>query len=199
MVSDSAVCKADGKWMVLTWLPPLTVASWAALAWPEYSHLRHSLSQLAAHAPWLGILLFLWPGLGMAWHAHRTRDRLPEGSGLGLRLAWQMALLAALAFALQGVLPFDAARPADEDANRLHVLAGMLWWLCLWLMAGCAMLARTLPGKRRLWMALLWLAIPALALLAPAFTSGALALRLAILLWILMVLIVRGGRFRNRS
>lgn len=72
------------------------------------------------------LLAFVVPGLLAAFVALRRRDRLPPGAGLGARLGWTLALLAAAAFAAQGLLPLDARAP-DAGQGRLHGVAWGLW------------------------------------------------------------------------
>lgn len=81
-----------------------------------------------ARAMAFGVLGFVLPGALAAWLAWRWREALPQRSPLAGRLGLQLALLAALAFAAQGVLPLD---PSDLDAraSRLHATAWMLWWI----------------------------------------------------------------------
>lgn len=195
MVTGKTVCKASpaAGWLLPVWLPPLVAVGVAALALPGYSPLRHGLSTLSGQVPWLALVLFLWPGLGMAGYAYRGRAALPPRAGLAWRLGWQMALLAGLAFAMQGLLPFAPGQPADEGGNRLHVVAGMLWWLCLWLVAGCAVWAGALPRLRRGALALVWLALPAGWLLAPVYLDAAVVQYLALGAWALTVLLMRAA------
>lgn len=109
-----------------------------------YSQPHHPVSLLGgkdiAHALPFNLTAFVVPGLLAAWLAWRLRSRLPAGATWPARIGASLALLSALAFAAQGVLPLD---PADlhAPASRLHYVAWMLWWIAfvpagLLLMAG---------------------------------------------------------------
>ncbi|RMH91168.1 DUF998 domain-containing protein [Lysobacter pythonis] len=153
---------------------------------PEYGHPRQSLAALGA----VGMpgwhlangLLYLLPGglmAGLAWHA---RGRLPAAAGWAHRLALQMALLAALAFVLQGVFALDPTRLPDEGGNRLHALVWLLWSLCFALSTVCMAVAGA--DVPRMMAALLALAIPSLLVLGPAFGLAGAAQRLLVALWL---------------
>ena len=97
-----------------------------------YSQLRHPVSLLGGKdvpsAMSFNLTAFVVPGLLAAWIAWRLRARLPTDSTWLARIGASLALLSALAFAAQGVLPLD---PVDLDApaSRLHYLTWMLWWI----------------------------------------------------------------------
>lgn len=69
---------------------------------------------------------YLLPGLLAASVALRARAALQPPSGVAARIGWTLALLAALAFVAQGLLPLDAAAP-DAGRGRLHGVAWALW------------------------------------------------------------------------
>ncbi|HEY4531171.1 MAG TPA: DUF998 domain-containing protein [Luteimonas sp.] len=69
---------------------------------------------------------YLLPGLLAAFVALRARAGLPSRSGLPARVGWTLALLAAFAFAAQGLFPLDPAGP-DAGRGRLHGVAWALW------------------------------------------------------------------------
>ena len=71
---------------------------------------------------------YVLPGLLAAFVALRRRARLSPGAGMPVRLGLSLLLLAAVAFAAQGVLPLDPAGP-DAGRGRLHGVAWALWSL----------------------------------------------------------------------
>ena len=89
-----------------------------------------AVSWLAGHllagsipGPWSDALAFVVPGLLLAWASRR----LPKGSAPARIGAW-MLRFSALAFAAQGVFPFDAGDP-DGFSSRMRALAWTLWWI----------------------------------------------------------------------
>jgi hypothetical protein len=105
----------------------------AGAASDGYSHLRHPLAwlgaeQLGSAGILFGLFAFVLPGLAGAWIALELRRGLPAGSGWAARVGAQLALLAALGFAAQGVLPLDL-EAIDEGASRFHATAWLLWAL----------------------------------------------------------------------
>ena len=105
-------------------------------------------------------------------------DSAPWTARIGARLA----LISALAFALQGLLPLE---PTDlnSTASRLHALAWMLWWIAF--VPGVLLLA---VGARRgigfsLACLLAGLLVPLLAVFAPVGSWVGLAQRLAFATW----------------
>lgn len=186
----------------LAWLPLLAVVSlllsavWAGQMQPGFAHARHALSVLAAsdvpHGHLAGFGIFVLPGLLLMWQAFAARGRLPATAAAGERLAWQMLLLAGLSFALQGVLPFTRGELPDAGGNRLHVLAGMLCWLCVWLSALCALCARSLAVGRRIGGLVILLLLPVLLLLAPMLVGGGAGQRGLVVLWLLWAVALPG-------
>jgi len=97
-----------------------------------YSQQLHPVALLGAagvpRATAFNALAFVLPGAFAAYQAWALRTTLPAGTPAPARIGLQLALLSALAFALQGLLPLD---PSDLDAyaTRLHATAWMLWWI----------------------------------------------------------------------
>ncbi len=180
------------KWRLLPIF--LAAALMLASAWfgaalqADYAHMQQALSPLVAKSsrmvPWIGVGLFLLPGLLLSCHAWRARADLPADCAFGIRLAWQMLLLAGGSFALQGILPFETGKLPDADENRLHVVAGMLCWLCVWLSSLCVALTHGIRPVLRLLAITIALLLPFLLLLAPPLVGGGLAQRLAIAVWL---------------
>ena len=164
-----------------------------------YGHAHWPVALLGAagvpRAAGFNLLGYLVPGLLAGFVALHGRAALPRGSGLAARLGWSLALLAALAFAAQGLLPLDASAP-DAGRGRLHGVAWSLWGLAF--AAASALLAVAAARGRRppaalghlcagaLVFALGWL--PADAMPAP------LAQRLAFAAWLAWVACVPWGR-----
>lgn len=127
---------------------------------------------------------FVLPGLLAASVAWGRRGGLQAGAGLPLRLGWMLALLAALAFAMQGLFPLDASEPAG-GRGRLHGVAWGLWGIAF--TAAAAMLSMGALAARRRWQAFAHLCAGALVF-APAWLLAdavpvALAQRLAFAAW----------------
>lgn len=118
-----------------------------------YSHLAHPLGlpgarQLGAAGVGFGLCAFVLPGLVQAWQALRLRGALPPASGWIARIGLQLLLLAALAFAAQGLLPLDL-ESLDSGASRWHALAWLVWALAFPLGALLAAAGTwRLPGRR---------------------------------------------------
>ncbi len=153
-----------------------------------YSHAQHPLALLgAAPAPqagWFNVLAFVFPGLAAAAAAFGLRSALPAARWPA-RIGAQLMLLAALAFAAQGLLPLDAAE-LDGAQNGRHASAWMAWLIAAG--AGGAGLA---SGLRRLapWQGLARVSLavavflPLFALVLPQLVPAGIAQRLAFLLW----------------
>jgi hypothetical protein len=88
------------------------------------------------------VFAFLLPGALAAWIAMALRTALPGDASWALRIGTRLLLLAALAFAAQGLLPLD---PDDLEASatRLHATSWTLWWIAF--VPGAFLLA---AGKR---------------------------------------------------
>ena len=115
-----------------------------------YSHRLHPVALLgAADVPRAGAFnafAYVLPGLLAAFVALRRRGDLVPGVGASARLGWTMALLAALAFAAQGLLPLDPSEP-DAGAGRLHGAAWGVWGIAF--AAAAAALALAAASARR--------------------------------------------------
>ena len=85
-------------------------------------------ARVSSHALAFNVVAYLVPGLLLAITAWRWRAAMPDDSAWTLRIGMRLALLSALAFALQGLFPL-----APEDmaamASRGHVTAWSLWWV----------------------------------------------------------------------
>ena len=145
-----------------------------------YSQFTHPVGLLGArtipHAFAFNAFGFVVPGLLSVVVAWQWRKRLPDGTPWAARIGARLALLSALAFAAQGLLPLD---PTDLDApaSHAHATAWMLWWVAL-LPAACLLAAglRKDPARRALALASLVLAILVVCLagfVAPAVRAVA--------------------------
>src|SRR3546814_1754845 len=74
------------------------------------------------------VLGFLLPGVLAALVAWRLRASLDDGAPWAARIGAWLALLSALAFAAQGLLPLDP-RDLESDASRMHATMWTLWWV----------------------------------------------------------------------
>jgi len=130
------------------------------------------------------VLAFLVPGALAALVALRRRGALGPGAPLAARLGWTLALLAALAFAAQGLLPLDPADPA-AGRGRLHGTAWGLWGIAFAAAATALALASARAGRA---LAAAGHALAGAATFALAWLSGdllpvALAQRVAFACW----------------
>lgn len=126
-------------------------------------------------AAWLfNLLAWILPGVSLAFVAIRLRKAAPA-RGLGVGIALQLCLLAALAFAAQGVWQLDPAA-LDAGASRLHATAWMIWLLAFG--AGALVSGLAMPAIR--WPAL---AICAVCLLSPALLGPVAGPRVVLLAW----------------
>jgi hypothetical protein len=97
-----------------------------------YAQALHPVALLGASgvpgAAGFNVLAFVLPGLLMAWLAMRLRGSLSSHAPWPARIGARLCLLAALAFAAQGLVPLD---PEDLDAaaSRLHATAWSFWWI----------------------------------------------------------------------
>ncbi len=153
------------------------------LALPGYSQLAHPLALPGAQgmprALAFNLLVFVMPGVLLAAVAWRLRGRLPGGSGMDARLGSTLLLLAALAFAAQGLLPLDPEEP-DAGASRLHAVAWTLWWIAF--LAGAGLLAAAMPALRPA-TGIAWLLVLGLGVLVPALLGAGISQRLAFAAW----------------
>jgi hypothetical protein len=163
----------------------------AGLATEGYSHLRHPLAllgarQMEAKGVLFGLFAFVLPGLAGAWIALALRGGVPAGGGWPGRIGAQLALLAALAFAAQGVLPLDL-ESMDAGGSRWHSVAWALWALAFPL--GALLLAVGLwrvSGWRRFAVLSVLVAVLVVAcgFLGSGWLGAAVAQRIAFLAWL---------------
>jgi hypothetical membrane protein len=123
----------------------------AASAAPGYLHARHAVAMLGAQGVTYALAFnacgYALPGVLLALFAIALDRPLANlGAGFGGRIGWNLLLISGLAFAAQGLLPFD---PQDVDgaASKRHVLAltiALLSWL-----PATALLAASLRRDRR--------------------------------------------------
>src|SRR3546814_10898701 len=78
------------------------------------------------HALAFNVLGFVLPGVLAALVAWRLRASLDDGAPWAARIGAWLALLSALAFAAQGLLPLDP-RGLEADASRMHATMWTLW------------------------------------------------------------------------
>jgi hypothetical protein len=111
----------------------VTVAGFGA-ALDGYSQARHPVGLLGAsgvpHALAFNLLGFLLPGLLAAFVAWRLRVAVGDEASWAARIGAWLAVLAALAFAAQGLLPLDQD-DLESSASRAHATAWTLWWVAV--------------------------------------------------------------------
>jgi len=161
-----------------------------------YSQFTHPVGLLGArtipHAFAFNAFGFVVPGLLAAVVAWQWRKRLPDATPWAARIAARLALLSALAFAAQGLLPLD---PTDLDApaSHAHATAWMLWWVAL-LPAACLLAAglRKDPARRALALASLVLAILVVCLVMLPLDAllPAVSQRVVFVAWLAWMLLV---------
>ncbi|TWI04958.1 putative membrane protein [Luteimonas cucumeris] len=178
---------------VLAWLAMLSfvvAVTGFGLALDDYAQLRDPVALLGArgmpHAWVFNLLGFVLPGLLVAIVGIRLRRELPAASAWPARIGAQLCVLAALAFAAQGLVSLDAS-DLDASRTRLHALLAMLWWLAF--VPGALLLAlglRQVPGRRALaWVGVL-VALALLWFVASPWQplSNAVAQRIAFVAWL---------------
>lgn len=154
-----------------------------------YSHAQYPIAVLGAravpHALPFNLLAFVLPGLLVAWGMLRLRAALPVAARWPARIGTQMALLSALAFAVQGLLPLDLG-DMDGPASRLHAAAWMVWWIAF--TGGGALLASGL-ARRPAWKSvaaastLAAAMVPVCALFVALLLPAGIAQRIAFAIW----------------
>lgn len=181
------------RWPLL--LAGLTAASsvlayaWTAQRLPGYRHWAHPVAWAGASGQPDGrvfnLFALIMPGLLMAAVAWMLRARLPVGSGWPARLGAQMAGLAGLAMAAQGLWILDVAA-MHGAATRAHATSWMLWMIAT--TAAAALLAigvwrwprwRALAGTS----ALLAITMPVAPAVLTTVIPGPLLQRLLWLAW----------------
>jgi hypothetical membrane protein len=114
-----------------------------------YSHSMHPVGLLGArgvpHAVAFNALGFVLPGALAAFVGLRLRTAIGDGGPWIARIGAWLALLSALAFAAQGLLPLDPG-DLEADASRAHATAWTLWWVAF--VPAAAMLAAGLRQAR---------------------------------------------------
>ena len=207
---------------ILSGLVSRHAAAWAALVFAlalagfssgveGYSHLQHPVAWLGAqplpHATAFNLLVFVVPGLLVAWMSLRLRAAFSSpgdaggkaSAGWAARIGAQLVLLSALAFALQGILPLDAT-DLDGPRSGRHAAAWMAWWIAF--ATGGGLLATGLRGHRA-WRAtakfslLAAVLVPLCALVLPHLLPAGLAQRLAFAVWFAWA--IDAGALLNRS
>ena len=168
-----------------------------------YSQARHSLSVLGSDAaPAAGLanaLLFVLPGALLMAVAWRLRGGMSADAGWMSRLAVQLGLLSALAFALQGVFNLDPRLLPDDGPNRLHAAAWAGWWL----VSASSMLLLAVARGVPAWMRCLSLAcataLPVLLVFMPMVGHAGLVQRLAIAVWLVWWWMLALGFYRSAA
>ncbi|UHQ19467.1 DUF998 domain-containing protein [Lysobacter sp. KIS68-7] len=159
-----------------------------------YSQTIHPVALLGARGVphWYGFdaLGFVLPGL-LAWwamvQAGRAMEHKQAGGEFGLvgRIGWTLCTISTLAFALEGLLPVDAARGLGYGLGRLHTAAWTVWWIAF--VAGAVALiagAGAHTGLRRTRIATAIAAIVVLASVVVAIPGApALGQRIAFVAW----------------
>lgn len=97
-----------------------------------YSQSTHPVGLLGArglsHALAFNALGFGLPGALAAFVAWRLRAAIGDDGPWIARIGAWLALLSALGFAAQGLLPLDPG-DLESDASRAHATAWTLWWV----------------------------------------------------------------------
>ena len=188
-------CRVRRVGVAAAWLAGACVAatlawgsagSGAGAGWPLALHAASG----QAHAAAFGACAFVLPGLAWAVAAGCWRRALGEAMPWPLRLAAQLALLAALGWLAQGIWPLDPDN-LDGPAGQYHALAWTAWWLAGGGAGGLAgvgfwrLRRRAAAGLAWVLAAMLWLAVHA----APAPLAPAVAEALAVVVWSLAMLL----------
>ncbi len=150
-----------------------------------YSHREHPLGLLGAvgvpRALAFNVFAFVLPGLAVAVVFWTMRSALSATAGWRARIGTQLAVLSALAFAAQGLLPLDPDNLGGQ-ANALHALAWTVWWIAF--AAAGGLLASGVLSRGFGWATAVSL-IATLALALPPWPGAmaAFAPRLAFAVW----------------
>lgn len=177
---------AERMWRAAAWGAPVLfvlVLAGFGLALPGFEQARHPVALLGARgvprADAFNLAGFVLPGVLEALFAAGLRRRCGRAGGRAARLGAQMLLIAGLAFAAQGLLPW-APQDLENAAGRLHALAWLLWWIAALLglvLAGAGL------GRGRLRVAA-WVAAGVVALGLAPLGVPALTQRAAFLAWL---------------
>lgn len=151
-----------------------------------FSHLTHPLAWLGARgvpgAMGFNFCGFVLPGVLAAFALWSIRGAMPKNAPWAARIGVQLAVLSALAFAAQGLLPLDVNDPNGGP----HTLAWTLWWLAF--VPGAALFAwglhrtSTRSGVVAL-SAIAAIVLPLMIFAAPLVVPIAVAQRAAFLIW----------------
>lgn len=164
-----------------------------------YSQARHPVGLLGAsgvpHALAFNTLGFVLPGLLAAFVAWRLRVAMGDNAPWVARIGAWLALLSAIAFVAQGLLPLDPG-DLESDASRAHATAWTLWWVAL--LPATLLLALGWRGEsesRALVLASIVVAVVvvALAMLPLDLLAPAFAQRVVFATWLAWTVVVAGG------
>lgn len=164
-----------------------------------YSQARHPVGLLGAsgvpHALAFNTLGFVLPGLLAAFVAWRLRVAMGDNAPWVARIGAWLALLSAIAFVAQGLLPLDPG-DLESDASRAHATAWTLWWVAL--LPATLLLALGLRGEsesraRVLASVVAAVVVVALAMLPLDLLAPAFAQRVVFATWLAWTVVVAGG------
>lgn len=164
-----------------------------------YSQARHPVGLLGAsgvpHALAFNVLGFVLPGLLAAFVAWRLRVAMGDNAPWVARIGAWLALLSAIAFVAQGLLPLDPG-DLESDASRAHATAWTLWWVAL--LPATLLLALGLRGEsesraRVLASVVAAVVVVALAMLPLDLLAPAFAQRVVFATWLAWTVVVAGG------
>jgi hypothetical protein len=146
---------SNGSIAVMAWIAALLflgALSGFAAALEGYAHAIHPVAlpgaRGVANGTVFNLLAFVLPGGLLAAVAWRLRQAMPGQGAWSARIGAWLALLSALGFVAQGLLPLD---PRDLDAigSRLHAVAWTLWWVAF--VPASVLLAHASSRGRRHW------------------------------------------------
>lgn len=143
-----------------------------------------------ARAMAFNLLAYVLPGAAAAWAAWRLRGALAL-AGWTARIGAQLALLAALGFIAQGLLPLDL-EDVHGTANAGHAAAWSVWWLAFALAGALLAVAPAAPRRVRTATAVAAAGVLILAAWPWDGAMTALAQRCAVVLWLGWVAVVSG-------
>ncbi|MFZ5637161.1 MAG: DUF998 domain-containing protein [Pseudomonadota bacterium] len=159
----------------------------AGIALEGYSHRDYPLAYLGADgipgALAFNLFGFLLPGMLAFAVAWSLRSTLPARGSWRPRIGARLAMLSALGFAAQGLLPLQPDQ-VDAAVNGLHASAWMLWLLAC--ASGAALLASGVRGAMPASVAVA-IGVPVLALTPWTGAMVAIGPRLAFLVWLLWI------------
>lgn len=170
-----------------------------------FSHTHHPVALLGARGVprWWAFDLFgfLLPGL-LAWAATvrlSIADRARDADSRLLGVGWTLCAFAALAFALQGVLPVDAAKGFGYGLGKMQTIAWTIWWIAF--VAGAVLLAVSWRGRLRLQFATAFVAalVLALSMFVAVPDAPAMGQRIGIVAWLGWLACVAWGVFERRA